>query len=82
MSKNSMPKKAQAQFMIPIPKRSLGGTLGELAGNLGSMFIPIPGVRGGELGRALGSMLPFKRGGRPAARKRGGAVKARKRGGK
>lgn len=77
-----MPKKAQAQFMIPIPKRSLGGTLGQLAGGIGSMLLPIPGVNGAQLGRALGSMLPFKRGGRPAARKRGGAVKARKRGGK
>jgi len=78
-----MPKKAQAQFMI-LPKRSLGGMLGQLAGQLGSTFLPIPGVDGAQLGRALGSMLPFKRGGRPAARKRGGAVavKARKRGGK
>lgn len=68
--------------MIQVPKRSLGGTLGQLAGGLGSMFLPIPGVDGAQLGRALGSMLPFKRGGRAPARRRGGAVKARKRGGK
>ena len=82
MSKNSMPKKSQAQLMIEVPKRSLGGMLGQLAGGIGSQLFKIPGVDGAQLGRALGSMLPFKRGGRPAARKRGGAVKARKRGGK
>jgi hypothetical protein len=77
-----MPKKAQAQLMIPVPKRALGGALGRLAGGLGSMLLPIPGVDGAQLGEALGSMLPFKRGGRAPARKRGGAVNARKRGGK
>lgn len=76
-----MPKKAQAQLMIPVPKRALGGALGRLAGGLGSMLLPIPGVDGAKLGEHLGSMLPFKRGG-AVARKRGGAVKARKRGGK
>lgn len=79
-----MPRKAQAQaqMLIPVPKRSLGGALGRLAGGLGSMLLPIPGVDGAQLGQALGSMLPFKRGGRAPARRRGGAIKARKRGGK
>jgi hypothetical protein len=76
-----MPKKAQAQLMIPIPKRSLGGALGRLAGGLGSMLFPIKGVDGAQVGETIGSLLPFKRGGKAPARKRGGAVKARKRGG-
>lgn len=57
--------------------RKLGGTLGEIAGGLGSMLMPIPGINGAALGRALGSMLPFRRGGvakkrKAAAKKRGG----------
>jgi hypothetical protein len=46
-----------------------GSLLGNLAGGLGSKFLPIPGVNGGELGGALGGLLPFKT---------GGAVKGRK----
>lgn len=67
-----MPKKSNAQVYIQVPKRKLGGTLGEIAGGLGSMLLPIPGINGAQLGRALGSMLPFKRGGRAKARARGG----------
>jgi hypothetical protein len=40
-----------------------GSLLGNLAGGLGSKFLPIPGVNGGELGGALGGLLPFKTGG-------------------
>jgi hypothetical protein len=75
-----MPKKQQ-QVMISVPKKSLGGLLGSLAGGLGSQLFPIAGVNGAELGRSLGSLLPFRRGGKAPARKRGGAIKARKRGG-
>jgi hypothetical protein len=46
-----------------------GNLLGNLAGSLGSKFLPIPGVNGGELGGAIGSLMPFKT---------GGAVKGRK----
>ena len=41
-----------------------GSLLGNLAGGLGSKFLPIPGVNGGELGGALGGLLPFKTGGK------------------
>lgn len=61
-----MPKKTK------VSKRSLGGMLGGLLGGLGSQLIPIPGVNGAELGRALGSMTGLKRGG----------VRRRRRGGK
>lgn len=40
-----------------------GSLLGNLAGGLGSKFLPIPGVNGSELGGALGGLLPFKTGG-------------------
>jgi hypothetical protein len=40
-----------------------GNLLGSIAGNLGSKFLPIPGVNGGELGGAIGTLLPFKTGG-------------------
>lgn len=54
----------------------LGQALGSLAGGLGSMLMPIPGVSGAELGGHLGNML-FRRGGAVKARARGGAAKKR-----
>lgn len=59
-----------------------GGLLGNLAGSLGSQFLPIPGVNGGQLGSALGSMLPFARGGMVNAYQRGGKVRKSKAKGK
>lgn len=41
-----------------------GSTLGSIAGGLGSMLMPIPGVNGAQLGSALGGMLGFRRGGK------------------
>lgn len=41
-----------------------GNLLGTIAGGLGSKFIPIKGIDGGEVGGSLGSLLPFKKGGR------------------
>ena len=41
-----------------------GSLLGRLAGTIGSALLPIKGVDGGELGAALGSLAPFKKGGR------------------
>ena len=70
-----MPKKSSNKIMmvpIPVQKRSLGGTLGRFAGGLGSMFLPIPGISGGDLGEYLGKMTGLKRGG----------VRTRRRGGK
>lgn len=61
-----------------VSKRQLGGMLGGLLGGLGSQLLPIPGVNGAEVGRALGSLLPFRRGGKPKKR----AVKRKARGGK
>ena len=40
-----------------------GNLLGGLAGSLGSKLLPIPGVDGGQLGGAIGGLLPFKTGG-------------------
>ena len=56
-----------------------GSTLGSIAGGLGSHFLPIPGIDGSALGGYLGSMLPFKNGGRIPSHKimgyaRGGEV--------
>jgi len=65
-----MPKKSNK--MTVAQKRSLGGMLGGLLGGLGSQILPIPGVDGASLGRALGSMTGLKRGG----------VRRRRRGGK
>jgi len=42
----------------------LGSLLGSIAGGLGSQFFPIKGVDGSQVGRTLGGMLPFARGGR------------------
>lgn len=73
-----MPKKAKM-----VMKKGLGGDIGRLLGNLGSQILPIPGVHGGDLGGFLGSLLPFKRGGRPMMARGGMApMPARKRGGK
>lgn len=40
-----------------------GSLLGNLAGSIAGKFLPIPGVNGGELGGAIGGLLPFKTGG-------------------
>jgi hypothetical protein len=42
----------------------LGGLLGTIAGGLGEKFLPIKGVNGAQVGAGLGSLLPFKTGGR------------------
>jgi hypothetical protein len=41
----------------------LGSALGSLAGEIGSKVLPIPGVKGGEVGRYIGGFLPFQSGG-------------------
>ena len=46
-----------------------GNLLGNLAGSLGSKFLPIPGVNGGELGGAIGGLMPFKNGGKVPGKK-------------
>lgn len=61
-----------------VRRRAFGSTIGSLLGGLGSMFLPIPGVNGAQLGSTLGGMLPFRRGGRPKKRK----VAKKARGGK
>ena len=66
-----------------VKAKKFGGTLGSILGSLGSALFPIPGIDGGALGHTLGSLLPFRRGGK--ARKRKAPAKrapARKRGGK
>lgn len=65
-----MPKKSSDKMLIS--KRSLGGLLGSVLGGIGSQVIPIKGINGAELGRALGEMTGLKRGG----------VRRRRRGGK
>ena len=40
-----------------------GSLLGNLAGGLGSKILPLPGVNGGQVGSAIGSLLPFSNGG-------------------
>ena len=41
-----------------------GNLLGSIAGNLGQKLLPIPGItNGGELGGAIGNLLPFSCGG-------------------
>lgn len=57
-----------------------GQALGGLAGTIGSQFIPIPGVDGGQLGSFLGGMLPFARGGivPPRGYRRGGRVQRKR----
>ena len=62
-----------------VSRRQFGGLLGSILGGLGSQLMPIPGVQGAEVGRALGSLLPFRRGGKP---KRKAATKKKARGGK
>ena len=56
-----------------------GSAIGGMLGGLGSKLLPIPGVDGGQLGNFLGSLFPFKKGGRISAHKimgysRGGEV--------
>jgi hypothetical protein len=46
-----------------------GKILGNIAGGLGSKLLPLPGVNGGEVGSALGGLLPFKNGGAVGGKK-------------
>ena len=41
-----------------------GNILGRALGSIGSAILPIKGIDGGEVGSALGSLAPFKKGGR------------------
>ena len=41
-----------------------GNILGRALGSIGSALLPIKGIDGGEVGSALGSLAPFKKGGR------------------
>lgn len=41
-----------------------GNILGRALGSIGSALLPIKGIDGGEVGGALGSLAPFKTGGR------------------
>ena len=41
-----------------------GKILGNIAGGLGGKILPLPGVNGGEVGSAIGSLLPFSNGGK------------------
>jgi hypothetical protein len=65
-----------------VKAKKFGGTLGSVLGSLGSMLFPIPGIDGGALGHTLGSLLPFRRGGKAKKRKVAKRAPARKRGGK
>ena len=40
-----------------------GNILGRALGSIGSAILPIKGIDGGEVGSALGSLAPFKKGG-------------------
>ena len=46
-----------------------GKILGNIAGGLGSKFLPLPGVNGGEIGSTIGNLLPFKNGGAVGGKK-------------
>lgn len=46
-----------------------GSLLGGGLGAIGSKFLPIPGVDGQTLGTALGSLAPFKTGGKVGGKK-------------
>ena len=46
-----------------------GKILGNIAGGLGSKFLPLPGVSGGEIDSAIGNLLPFKNGGAVGGKK-------------
>ena len=46
-----------------------GSLLGSLAGSIGSKLAPIPGVDGEALGGFLGSLAPFKTGGKVPGRR-------------
>lgn len=45
------------------PEQKIGKDLGRYLGQLGSEYIPIPGVNGSQFGEWVGSFLPFKNGG-------------------
>lgn len=45
------------------PDQKVGKDLGRYLGQLGSEYIPIPGVNGSQFGEWIGSFLPFKEGG-------------------
>lgn len=45
------------------PEQKVGKDLGRYLGQLGSQYIPIPGVNGSQFGEWVGSFLPFKQGG-------------------
>lgn len=45
------------------PDQKVGKDLGRYLGQLGSEYIPIPGVNGSQFGEWVGSFLPFKNGG-------------------
>ena len=46
------------------PEQKVGKDLGGYLGQLGSEYIPIPGINGKQFGEWAGSFLPFKEGGR------------------
>jgi hypothetical protein len=46
------------------PEQKVGKDLGGYLGQLGSEYIPIPGINGRQFGEWAGSFLPFKEGGR------------------
>ena len=48
------------------PKKAgfFGEVLGNALGKIGSHFLPIPGVDGGQVGQTIGGFLPFKKGGK------------------
>ena len=47
-----------------------GSLFGNLAGQIGGKLFPIPGITdGGALGGAIGSLLPFKTGGKVPGRR-------------
>jgi hypothetical protein len=45
------------------PEQKVGKDLGGYLGQLGSEYIPIPGINGKQFGEWAGSFLPFKEGG-------------------
>ncbi len=55
-----------------------GNLIGQGLGALGSHVLPIPGVNGRELGGAIGSWLPFARGGMVPKYRKGGRVQRKR----
>ena len=45
------------------PEQKVGKDLGRYLGQLGSEYLPIPGVNGSQFGEWVGSFLPFMEGG-------------------